>query len=93
MKPVYAVALILALPACTVEQPVTSTTIVSSVTPDQQQACIAAVAEARSVPQAMVTMSGASATTTGPAVTLNVAGDTATCKLDELGNVESLTFG
>ena len=93
MKPVYAAALVLILPACTIEQPVTRTTIVSSVTPEQSQACIAAAAEARGVPQALVTTEVARATTTGPEVTLNVNGEIATCKLDELGDVENVTFG
>ena len=93
MKPVHAAALALILPACTIEQPVTSTTIVSSVTPEQSQACIAAAAEARGVPQALVTSPVARATATGPIVELNVNGETAICKLDELGTVESVTFG
>ena len=95
MKPVYAAAatLLLALPACTIEQPVTETTIVSSVTPEQTQACISAGAEARGVPQALVTAPTARATPTGPVVNLNVNGAPATCKLDELGNVASVTFG
>ena len=92
MKFVPAAASILALAACTIEQPVTETTIVSSVTPEQRQACIAAGAEARNTVQAMVTATSAEATTTGPIVNLNVAGEPATCKLDELGNVQSVTF-
>ncbi len=93
MKPVYAAALVLALPACTIEQPVTSTTIVSSVTPEQRQACISAGAEARGVVEAFVTAVSAEATPTGPIVTLNVNGETATCKIDELGNVQGVNFG
>lgn len=93
MKPVLAAALALPLAACTIERPVNETTIVSSVTPEQRQACVAAAARARNVADSLVTTAGATATPTGPVVTLMVLGETATCKLDELGAVESVTFG
>ena len=93
MRPVHAAVLLLALPACTIDNTRTTTRIVSSVTPEQTQACISAAAEARNVPEVLVTTPVATATTTGPVVTLNVNGETATCKLDELGNVERVSFG
>jgi hypothetical protein len=91
MKPACAAVLIFALPAC-VERQVTETTIVSSVTPEQTQACVSAGAEARNVDEAVVTATSARATGTGPVVNLSVNGIPATCKLDELGNVEAVTF-
>ena len=93
MKPAYALALVPLLAACTVDRQTTVTRIVSTVTPQETEACVAAAAEARGVPQALVTTPVASATATGPVVTMNVAGETAVCKLDELGNVEAVTFG
>lgn len=70
-----------------------STTIVSSVTPEQRQACVGAAAAARDVPEALVTATSAAATETGPVVNLAIGNDRATCKLDELGAVEDVTFG
>lgn len=81
----------LALAACAERQE--STTIVSSVTPEQRQACTAAAAAARGIPEALVTATSATATPTGPVVNLSIGSDRATCKLDELGAVEDVTFG
>ena len=44
------------------------TTIVSSETPEQRQACLGAAAAARGVPEAIITATGATATETRPVV-------------------------
>ena len=93
MKPLYAAVLIPALAACATERHTTVTRVVNTVSPEQTQACVSAAAEARGVPEALVTQPVASATATGPVVTMSVGGVPATCKLDELGNVEGVTFG
>lgn len=82
----------LALAACA-ERQTETTTIVSSVTPEQRQACVGAAAAARGIPEALVTATSATATPTGPVVNLSIGSDRATCKLDELGAVEDVTFG
>ncbi len=83
----------LTLCACAQEPQVRSTTIVSSVTPEQQQACTRAAASARNVEPEMATPTSASATATGPIVFLDVNGEVARCKINELGAVENVTFG
>ena len=92
MRAVPAAALIALLAACTTETR-TTTTVVSTVTPEQTQACVAAAAEARGVPEALVTSPTVSASPTGAIVTLNVNGEMATCRLDTAGNVSGVTFG
>lgn len=84
-------ALPLALAACA-ERQTETTTIVSSVTPEQRSACTAAAAAARGIPEAIVTANSATATATGPVVNLSIGSDNATCKLDELGQVQDVTF-
>lgn len=91
MKLPLILCMILPLAAC-VQRETNTTTIVSSVTPEQRQACVAAAASARGVPEAIVTATNATATPTGPVVNLSIGSDNATCKLDELGQVEDVTF-
>ncbi len=83
----------LTLFACAQEREVRSTTIVSSVTPEQQQACARAAASARNVEPEFATPTSASATATGPIVLVDVNGEVASCKINELGTVENVTFG
>ena len=83
----------LGLAACAPERQVTQTTIVASVTPEQQTACRAAAANARNLDVETVTISEATVTTTGPILALDVNGASATCKLNMLGEVEDVTFG
>lgn len=93
MRPLCTAALIPLLAACTVGRTTTVTQVVNAITPEQTQACVSAAAEARDVPEALVTSPVASATTTGPVVTMSVGGVPATCKLDNAGNVTGVTFG
>ena len=93
MKPIVAAALIPLVAACTTDRQTTVTRIVNTVTPEQTSACVAAAAEARGVPQSMITSPVASATASGPVVTMSVGGVPATCKLDNAGNVTGVTFG
>jgi hypothetical protein len=93
MKLPLIAVLTLPLAACAMEREVTSTTIVASVTPEQQQACASAAASARGVDPEFATPTSASATPTGPVVFVDVNGEVATCKLNELGRVEDVTFG
>ncbi len=92
MKRFLTISLVLPLAACAVEREVTSTTIVASVTPEQQAACAGAAARARGLAKRDVQVLDATATATGPVVLLNAGGTPATCKLDELGSVEDITF-
>lgn len=92
MKLPLIAALILPLAACSTQREVTSTTIVASVTPQQQTACANAAASARGVAPEFATPASASATPTGPVVLVDVNGEVATCKLNELGRVEDVTF-
>lgn len=85
--------LALSLAACATEQQVSRTTIVASVTAEQQRACRAAAANARNTDPENVVIVGATATTTGPILELNVGGAAATCKIDMLGEVEDVSFG
>lgn len=93
MKPIFAAALIPLAVACTTDRQTTVTRIVNTVTPEQTQDCVSAAAEARGVPEALVTAPVASATATGPVVTMTVNGVPATCKMDIAGNVTDVTFG
>ena len=68
MKLPLIAVLTLPLAACSVEREVSSTTIVSSVTPEQQRACANAAASARGVAPEFATPASASATPTGPLV-------------------------
>lgn len=92
MKLPLIAVLTLPLAACAVEREVSTTTIVASVTPEQQTACANAAASARGVEPAFATPASASATPTGPVVLVDVNGEVAACKLDELGRVEDVTF-
>lgn len=89
----YAALLIPLAAACTVDRRTTVTHVVSTITPEQTQACVAAAADARGVPQALVTSPVASATPAGPVVTMSVNGVPATCRIDAAGNVREVTFG
>jgi hypothetical protein len=93
MKPLYAAVLIPLVAACTVDRQTTVTRLVNTISPEQTAACVAAAAEARGVPEALVTSPVASATASGPVVTMSVGGVPATCKLDNAGNVTGVTFG
>lgn len=93
MRPLYVAALIPLLAACTVDRQTTVTRIVNTITPEQTQACVSAAAQARGVPEAMVTQPVASASAAGPVVTMHVNGVPATCRLDNAGNVTGVTFG
>ncbi len=93
MKSLTIAALILPLAACSTEREVSRTTIVASVTGDQQRACRNAAANARNMEGEDVVITGATATTTGPSLDLNVGGAAATCKIDMLGEVEGVSFG
>ena len=45
------------------------------------------------MPEALVTATSATATGTKPVVDLTIGRERPTCKLDELGAVENVTFG
>ena len=68
------------------------THIVNTVPADAMAACVTAVAEEAAVPQALVTVAAARAEPTGPALTMDVGGEPATCKLNAEGEVTSVTF-
>jgi hypothetical protein len=93
MKLLCAAALIPLVAACTTGRQTTVTHIVNTISPEQTAACVSAAAEARGVPEASVTSPVASATASGPVVTMSVGGVPATCKLDSAGNVTGVTFG
>ena len=93
MKPLYVIAIVPLLAACTVDRQTTVTHIVNTVTPEQTQACVSAAAQARGVSEALVTAPVATASASGPVVTMSVNGVRATCKLDRAGNVTGVTFG
>ena len=93
MRPIYAAALMPLLAACT--PPGTSsdvTRVVNTVPADAMAACAARTAEDAGVPQALVTVIAARPEATGPALTMNANGRTATCKLNTAGEVTSVTF-
>ena len=92
MRPLCVAAIIPLLAACAGQETSTSVTrIVNTVTPEETAACIAATAEARGVPQAMVTVAAVTPETTGPALSMDVGGGTAVCKLNAAGEVTSVT--
>lgn len=93
MKLLYATALIPLLAAC--EGQMTSTgvsSVINTITPEEEAACVTAAAAEAGVPAALVTVAGARAETTGPALTMNANGQMVTCKLNAEGEVTSLTM-
>ncbi len=91
-KPLIAL-IFLPLAACSVERQVSQTTLVASVTGEQQTACRNAVANARNLDVETVAISEATVTTTGPILALNANGASATCKINMLGEIEDVSFG
>ncbi len=83
---------VLSLGACA-QREVTQTTIVASVTGEQQTACRTAAANARNVDPELARITEATATVTGPILTVDVGGAQAACKLNLLGEVQDVSFG
>jgi hypothetical protein len=68
------------------------TRVVNTIPADSMRACATATAEEAGVPAALVTVTAARAEGTGPALTMNANGVAAMCKLNNEGEVTSVTI-